>query len=287
MTSSKGRFSDASMTLMADFSGVIEALAAGRALTGSIKDTRYLDMVVDVAFGIANDEFNREAAAYAAAGGGIKHMFEWGTIGINPGKTNRRPNPLSESARLWETFAKGHGLDRYMTFVFKPSVAYVPLPTAGDTGMDPKIINIMRRHVFKWKAEVLETGAPVNIKPKRAKFLLIPAYPNNRPFMRPNDVKRGYMLLQRDIQGQPGRNVAGNFEKYWFQFWEGRGGEILDKSIESQYLDDYMTNFLVKVSKPPTVVYKTSIQGQVNKRALQLQEKARQQAAARRAEQRG
>jgi hypothetical protein len=285
VTKPKGLKSDASMTLQADFSGVIELIAAGNAMTGSIKDKRYLDLVTDVAWGLADREFNREAAAYAAAGGGIKHMFEWGTLGINRGRSSMRPDPLSPNARLWETFATGHGLDRYMTFVFKPSVATVPKPTASETGMDPEVINQMRDQVFRWKAKVFELGETVTIAPKRSKFLLIPAYPQNRPYMRPNDVKRGYMLLQRPIQAQPGRNVAGNFESYWFDFWEGRGGVMVDKSIQDQYEEDYMTPILLaeRTSGKSKPLYATSIQGQILKRAKQIQNKARSNAALRKA----
>jgi len=279
----KGLPGGGELFLQADFSGVIEAMAAGQALAFSVKDKAYLNAIVDFAYGVADEEFNVEAAAYAAATGNISHMYEWGTVGINKGKTNMRPLPQSPRARLWETFAAGSGLDRTLTYIFKPSLAYVPKPTQAATGMDPAVIKKMRDHVFKWKAEAFEEGRTVTVNRKKAKWLLIPAYEQNRPYMRKSDVKRGYTLAKGPITSSPGEShYYGNFTEFWYQFWEGRGGEILDKSITDQMLGDFEPAFMAaNASRGVKPLYATSITGQVQKRSKQLLEGATAKAKAR------
>jgi hypothetical protein len=217
---------------------VAEAIGAGLALSHAPNDMVYIDSVVDEAFARADAEFNVQAAALGETGA-ISHMYEWGTVGINRGRSNMRPNPMSESARLWHNFSEGAGLDRSIFFTYRPSVAFVPKPTAGETGMSSATINKMRDAVFRWKAEVMEEGEEVTISPRR-KFLLIPAYEENREYMRPHDIKRGYTLTQHPVTLNPGINhYSGNFTKFWTEFWESEGNDILYTQVNNMLLEDF------------------------------------------------
>lgn len=220
---------------------VMDAIAAGAAMADLLMrrgaNARYIDTVVDIAFETAEDAFNTETAALALSSGSFDHMYEWGTIGINKGRTNVRQPHTAPTARLWHHFSEGNGLNRTLAYVYKPSVANVPKPTKAATGMDTDVINSMRDHVFRWKAKVIEEASLVTIRPTEAEFLLIPAYEQNRPYMRPHDIKRGYMLTKGPIQANPG-NSTESFAAWWLNFWTGQGDEIVESSVQTQILSD-------------------------------------------------
>lgn len=271
-----------------DLSGLIDFLAAGEALGEAGMDKEYMDNVMSTAFENANDEFNLEAAAYGATGE-IAHMFEWGTVGINQGRTNRRASPNSESSRLWEFHQEGYGLKRTLTFIFKPSTAFVPKPTVRDTGMDAETIAGLKDHVFEWKAEVMEEGTPVHIEPVEAKFLLIPAYPNRRQYFRPRDVKRGYMLSRGPVTTVPGIHVHGNFSRFWIQFWEGRGAQIVDEQLEMFLRSDFVADIAksnVHLSKATRPVQTVNVLAEVAAKKKQVKKKAQIKARGREASKR-
>lgn len=232
------------ITVTADFSSAIHMLAAGQALGNAGLDTQYWNDVVDVAWQTAENEFNTEAAAYASTGGRIRHMYEWGTAGINRGKTNMRPNPMSDVARLWRTHLVGSGMSRTLSYTFEPSFAIVPKPTVRDTGMDPEVIDMLKDHVFTWKARVFEGGEHVTIFPKDAQLLLIPFYNGPWASARPSDVERGFTMSKGPHTFAPGEQTQGEFTAFWLRFWEGRGNEIMNKVVEEQIEADFYTELL-------------------------------------------
>jgi hypothetical protein len=236
-------FSEDGVVFKIAIDNVIDFLAAGDSFTEVMKDPRYLDAIVDEAFEKADDRFNQGAAAFAATGA-IAHMYEWGTQGVNKGRTNVRMDPMNPAARLWHNYCEGAGLNRTIWFAFRPSVANVPKPTVAETGMSSEVINQMNNHVFRWKARVMENGEEVTIARRSAKFLLIPATEENRPYMRNYDIKRGYALSKGPINTMPGYKVyAGNFTKFWMKYWQGLGYDIIEGSIEKQILSDYIPEF--------------------------------------------
>lgn len=83
----------------------------------------------------------------------LGHMYEWGRIGD--------PN-----ARLWKHVLRGAGKNRQSRFEFKASKSVVPV--------DPKLaeVGVEKRHIFYWKAPILEYGLQVRIEPKVAKALV-------------------------------------------------------------------------------------------------------------------
>ena len=276
------RRSPAPVTFYADFSPVAKFIGAGLAMTDLVSDrSPYLDLTIDNAFDVANETFNLEAASVAATGAtNIKHMFEWGTSGINRGKSNARPAPTSERARLWKTTIIGVGKSKKVQYVFKPSLATVPKPTNRDTGMSTDVIQSMRTHVFHSKAMVMETGLWVDISPKNAKFLLIPYFEGATGF-RPHDKKRGYILSHGPIQAQPGRNVKGNFTQYWTQFWEGRGEEMMNKIVMEQIEADFVPEMMVNSKEVPEPAMMNNIVAEVETERKRVAKKATSKAKAR------
>lgn len=243
ISNAQKKFASNGVSFYIAIDGVIEAIAAGFAVTDSMKDPRYTDAIVDEAFERADQVFNVGAEALGKTGA-IAHMYEWGTLGINKGRTNVRLQPSSPAARLWHNYTEGHGLERTLWLAYRPSVANIPKPTVGASGMSVEDISRLKDHVFRWKAEVMEEGQEVTIARKsRTKWLLIPAYEQNRQFMRKNDIKRGYMLTKGPLTVTPGRKVQGNFREFWTGFWNEQGAEIVEEYIQDQILLDYEPEF--------------------------------------------
>ncbi len=279
----KKQWASDGLTFAINIDEVIAALAAGKALAESVHDPRYIDAIVDEAFDEADDAFNLQAEAGGRAGY-FPHMYEWGTVGINTGRTNVRLPASSPSARLWQNWTEGKGLDRTVWLAYRPSVANVPKPTAQETGMDPAIISRMRDHVFRWKARVIEEGERVEIERKRAKFLLFPAYKAARPYMRNHDIKRGYSLHKGPINASPGySSLSGNFKKFWFEFWETDGGSILETRTNQMILQDYEP----ELRKPRTTktirpVQSVNVLAEIEKKSKQVRMRSIAKAKARR-----
>lgn len=265
----------------ADFTGVEKSLGAAWGALDALENKNYQNEIVRAAWAEANDAFNLEAAAFAAAGGNIKHMYEWGTVGINRGRTNLRPNPMSDRARLWTPFLEGEGLNLQFDYSFKPSIAFVPKPTVGDTGMSPDVISQLRDHVFWNKAMVMELGHTVTIARKDAQFLLFPMYKGNiPPGARANDIARGYTLHPGPVTLRPGARTVGQFNAYWVQFWEGRGNEMLNASIEKQINMDLES----EIARPRRAngTFRPVVPGSIRK-AIETQRKRVERNAVRRA----
>ncbi len=278
------KFNDSGLTFAIDMEEILEVLATGDALEKSLKDKKYQDSLIDAAFEKTDERFNVEAAAMGSAGT-ISHMFEWGTLGINRGRSNMRPNPLSASARLWHTFTEGSGFNRTLWYAYRPSLANVPKPTSRDTGMSSETIAKMKDHVFKWKAEVMEEGQQVTIKRKaNTKFLLIPATESNRLWMRPNDVKRGYTLSQGPITVRPGYNkFAGSFTKFFLTWWEIEGYAQLQENVDRMIASDYEPEFVKpRSSRSIRPVGSFDIRADIAKKSKKVQTRVASKAAARR-----
>jgi hypothetical protein len=262
--------------LRADFGSVIEGLGVADAYLSTGRNKPYWDAVIGIAFDHANNEFNISAAAYGAAGG-IKHMFEWGTTGINRQATNMRPAPLEERARLWKANFHNNGPSAPSTvdFEFKPSIANVPVSTA----VPQQIRALMRKHQFTWKAEVMETNRPVHISRQEAQFLLIP-YDGNMSGFKSYDIKRGYKLTKRDIISYPGRQTAGNFTAFWTRYWASAGPEAMEASLRKEIAIDFEPLF--KVTRAKSAVMPRSIIADVKARSTELQRAVAMSAKARR-----
>lgn len=225
---------------MADFSPLVDSIGTFEGMAESVKNPAYMDELLQVAHGVAVNEFHVMAAAQAATGS-IAHMYEWGTQGINRGRSSGRPNPMDPRARLWvDTFVTG-GLNGVVGFEFRQSVGKVPKPTMTGSGMSKAVIDKMSDHVFRWKARVMEMGETVHIVPKNAKMLLIPMRNGMVPIDQ-NDIvraSRGYVMAKGPITAQPGRNVAGNFSQFWLGFWESRGNQMMDQEVEAMLREDF------------------------------------------------
>jgi hypothetical protein len=263
----------------ADFSPLVDSIGTFEGMAESIKSPVYTDELLRVAHGVAEKEFNVMAAAQAATGS-IAHMYEWGTQGINRGRSNMRPNPMDPRARLWTDVFIPSGLGGTLAFEFKPSIGIVPKPTTAATGISKDVIKKMSDHVFHWKARVMEMGETVTIVPKQAKMLMIPIRngmtPTSEDYQSRN--ARGYVMTKGPVTAQPGRNVAGNFSQFWLGFWESRGNEIMDQSIETMIREDFEPGIEVQGRgplRPPVPSIRAAVAAKSRKVAAEAKVKAR------------
>ena len=215
------------MILMSmDDSEVAAFVGSTEAYLGSVSTPVYLDDLLRYAHANASKLFDEHAAAYAGATQKINHMYEWGTQGINPTPGATPLNPLSPMARLWRHRFTGRGGSRKIDYEFRASMVPVPLPLPGGAGAaDSKLPS--RKHIFYWKAPIMEYGITVQIKPRYAKALWIPL--RGEPMTEDNRaIERGFIMTKKTITTVPGRRFAGEFSKLWVGWWSTEGVAAID-----------------------------------------------------------
>lgn len=262
-----------------DLTPILYPIAGAQALNRGLKHDTYIDALMDTAFEKADAMFDQEADAMALTGA-ISHMYEWGTVGVNTGKTNMRMRTSNPNSRLWTNYSWGTGLDRSISFVYRPSLANVPKPSASQTGMDASVIEALRPQQFTWKAKILEEGQTVTISPKEAEYLLIPATQANRAnanfTWRTNDIARGYLLTRGPLVTDHSKGrYYGNFEKLWYSFWLDRAPDIIEADVNKMIEDDYFPSIFQKV--PPLKMRPAkawNVRAEVEERAQSVHKRA-------------
>lgn len=229
-----------SIRFMVDFDQVATTIGAIEEAAQVANSDRYIGKLINAAHAEAAKEFDTQFVADAMASSQFKHMFEWGTSGINKGR-GVHLNPNSDAAKLWEHVLMGSGKNKSVGFRFQPSKVPVPLPTESETGISEKYLSkLSGKHIFWNKAAVMESGTPVHIAPKAGGKLFIPLGQWSGPNVRPVDKARGFIMTRNPVIAQPGAATAGTFTAYWERFWQGRGQEIMQDSMEntlSRHLD--------------------------------------------------
>lgn len=220
-----------------DFTELAKFIGSGQAWTEMVESPYYISELIETAHSQAKHVFDREAAV-GAHGLGIKHMFEWGTVGVNEADGTPTLPPTSYAAKLWVHELKGRGKNRKIDFRFRPSAVDVPLPqnlnpspVAGvPTDKLPK-----KTHKFPGKAWVIEFGMPVVIKPKEENGVLFIPIGNrlaeggqsNLPIDK-RSLARGYVLTRGPVWIRE-RHGTGRFTAFWFEWWESQGRAIIDQ----------------------------------------------------------
>jgi hypothetical protein len=231
-----------SIKFNADLSSVAALIGAVDGAEEATDNDRYISDLIRFAHAEAVDEFNMEAIAFGQAGQ-IKHMFEWGTQGINQGRTTRRMNPMNKDARLWRNTIDGVGKSQVLDFEYKHSQVPIPNPTTTKTKISQRYLTkLSRGKTFFWnKAFVMESGTPVHIKPKNGGRLFIPLMGNPSEKADKASIKRGFIMTPHEVEARPGANSAGTFTAFWTRFWEGRGQDIIQTSMETGFKKDVET----------------------------------------------
>jgi hypothetical protein len=119
-----------------------------------LKKEANISSVLDAAHNVTSREFVKNMTNVAFTNPrSFGHMYEWNSTGD--------PN-----SRLWNHVLQGRGKSKTSTFRFKASKTTVPV--------DPALaaVGVKKRHIFYWKAPVIEYAMPVRISPKLAKVLV-------------------------------------------------------------------------------------------------------------------
>lgn len=216
---------------MVDLEAVATTIGAMEAAAEVAGSDSYIGKLINAAHAKVADEFDAHIIADAMTTTAFNHMFEWGTAGINKGRTTRRISPNSPEAKLWDHVIIGSGRSKSVDFHFIPSKVPVPLPTTGQTGIDQKYLNRLKgKHIFWNKAAVMETGAEVHIEPKNGAKLFIPLGVGK------TDDPRGFVMTSKPVTVVPGGRNIGTFSAYWEKFWNGLGQEGMQAHMEEGLL---------------------------------------------------
>lgn len=220
--------------LQADWGQLAEVIGTVKGATKVLDDSKFMDLLLTRAHAQASIQFDGDAAAYAAATGTLGHMYEWGTAGINIGRTTRRMDPLAKEAKLWSHVLTGTGTTKEASFKFQPSVVPIPKPTVKATGVPRATLQLLKGgpYVFAGKAAIMESGTTVTIRPRGSNMLFLPFGPEGP--RSPKYAGKTHIWVKGPIYSQPGKNYAGNFSKFWLAWWNTEGDRVITDSIESR-----------------------------------------------------
>lgn len=221
------------LNFVANFDSVYELVGAVRGIDTAIDSPQYLDSLANEAHNYVSSDFDIEISAMAGAGK-FQHVYEFGVAGITtgPGMPTRIADPRSEAARLWVHNFMGTDGIYDIEYSFRPAVVPNPRPTTATTGVPSKVIRKLsrRKYVFWNKALVMETGAEVEIRPIRGKYLFV-------PFGGTEFDGRSYQMYDAERNGpivtRPGRYSRGTFGAFWETWWDtvgkARMGDFMEK----------------------------------------------------------
>lgn len=166
----------------------------------SINTTYNREQIGKAAFTIIGNEFIRQVNRYSAANKeSMHHVYEWGNVGSN-------------SARLF-TLNRAAVKDGKLVFSlnFLNSKTAVPVsPSLRKPGKTGK--SVKGGHIFKNKAEIMESGKAVHISANRAKALAFPGKDGKIKF-----IPRGYYVTVRNPGGRAVKGSFGRYVKAWFR----------------------------------------------------------------------
>lgn len=209
--------------MFVDATDAVAALKAVETIGASLDTDAHMSDLMNASMKIMKQDFQRYADMLAMnMPARFHHVYEWGQIG----------NP---NAALWETLATGHGRDREVSFVFRPSITTVPIPDipASKSGAQFKEI-----HVFTWKAPVMEYGEAVHIATRNSEVLAFPNPDLNSD--RPLIFTRGPVV----VRNPGGKAVQGAFTTTFSDWWGGPLGEAsLYDGLLEQWDDRFSHSF--------------------------------------------
>lgn len=221
------------VVMKVDMGPINDLIGTGFALDDIGRQSAYIMNLINASYYHANQEFNREVVAFAQTTDSLGHMFEWGTRGINTSRSNMRPDPFTERARLWNNhFHNGRKLS-IINYTYKPSVGNVPKPTSRKTGIPGDVLKRLQYHVFWNKAMVMEEGIPVTIKPKpenESQLLFVPNIWKG---------EKGYSMYPRNTNPDISHTRKGTFTAYWSRYWMGPGMQDIQARAEAAFVEDF------------------------------------------------
>lgn len=234
----------------ANFDAIGELVGSLQGIGQGLNEQDYMAGLIRDAHSLAANAFDLAAAATAKAGGGLSHVYEFGTAGITPGPVFF-DDPTAADARLWVHTIVGTGGNQEIGFSFRPAVEPNPQPTPASTGVSQQELNKLsgREYVFWNKAFVMETGEAVQIASRSGDYVFVPFYGD--PSDDPSNTK-GYMMYNTAAKGaltfSPGHSVRGNFTQFWGTWWASEGEAIMSERM-TEYVNYDIKTAMAEATK--------------------------------------
>lgn len=189
---------DADLDPLAQYIGIVDGV------TAAVESDIYINYFLNHTLDKLRERFVIATTAYALSNPSkMHHVYEWNSL--------RDGTPIP----LFRLDLRGRGKSRHLDFRFVQSRRTVPQPETRKK---------MDKHIFRFKAIVMETGSPVVIKPKKAKMLFIPS---NDP-----DNKRGYVMVKEaKVKNPGGKATTGAFSSWWAAWFNTDAEYIVNNEI--------------------------------------------------------
>lgn len=185
--------------------------------------------------------YNKSRGAGDEGSGVLSHMFDYskssgsGGMGFDP------------TAPLWQTriMPPGDSNNKVVSFVMLPSMRRVPKITRANDKVPSSVAAKRKKQpIFKNKAVVIESGKKVQIKPRAGtKALFIPKARMHNPEL--GDEKENFIMYSakaRTITMQPGKKNKGQFTAFFFGYWNGSGGKLVEQKVNEAFYKDFGQN---------------------------------------------
>lgn len=215
-----------------------ELMVAWHGLASTSAKQRFYDK----AFPVLKQGFGEYVDARALTNpASLHHVYEWNRVG-------------DKSARLWTIKKVNSGESFKIVYSFLNSKIVVPidpiLKTRGASGR-----SVTKSYIFKNKAIIMESGTPVVIKRKQAKFLTIPSTNFNGNINKNITFTKGPIT----VRSPGGKQTKLGFSKA-FEIWFGSG--LATKYLKSSNVFSILEEHVSRSGKNiPSKIKKLSIKG--------------------------
>jgi hypothetical protein len=201
----------------ADLSNVGKYIGAVGGILDAVQSPAFSGNFVSHLMGRIKVHFMTETiAAHRSGRTSLNHVFEW------PDQDARGVSLRSPSDEpLFKLTSSGRAKTKMLSFVFLPSTKPVPLPDPARYGFNEEKLDYLRRHIFRYKAAVMETDQQVTI------------YPTEKLFIPDARVEGGYYMTSRPSTINPGGPQAtGGFAQWWNMWMETRAPALVKEETE-------------------------------------------------------
>jgi len=217
------------INMYADLRGITNVMGSYNALIEDFSNNRNLATLSGLAAEAANQSFNEYMDAMSEGNPNkFGHMYDWGELG-------------EASGRLWRAILGEAGQVSILTFDFIQSVNEVPVGSDASGAEDDTRTG---GHVFREKAEVVEQGKRVHIRPLNpGGWLAIPTGEQSPKGKRPNVSKGGGMWFTQGAVVPPvNMEAVGAFTEAWTIHFETVAVKVVDEIVTKRverYFNDY------------------------------------------------
>lgn len=184
-----------------------------RGISTTIDTSDYIDSALDFTYRELKNRFEMDVDQMAYMNEDMwYHVYEWGDSWAD-----RKGNSGNPARRLWKLTSVGRGDSRAVGFTFLPSVKPSPIhPEEEKRGVEAD------KHIFTWKAPVMEYGMTVTISPVEAlKGMLVFYW----------EKEEKVVATSKTIVTKTDPNVVGVFTAYFVKWWNATGPAIFDRDI--------------------------------------------------------